>query len=128
MTKQNNQQIPKIPAVPNSPVSDVLTPAEAAQAKGVTRSAVYKAIAQKRLPHHKILGRVALYTRDVEAWTPARYAGRPAGTPMSLQAKTNIAAGQKRQWAEKKRMAGKVQDQPLNPPKSVSRKSSASVE
>lgn len=84
---------------------ELLTPVEAAISKGVTRSAVYKAIAEGRLPQRKVLGRVALRAQDVAAWTPTPYVGRPRGKPMSAQARANISAGQKRRWERDKREA-----------------------
>jgi excisionase family DNA binding protein len=80
----------------------MVTPAEAAQLKGVSKTAIYNAIADGRLPHRRILGRLALRERDVLAWTPAPRAGRRKGTPMSIEAKARISEGQKRRWARRK--------------------------
>ncbi len=80
----------------------LLTAAEAAKLKGVSRAAIYAAIAPGRLPHERILGRLALREADVLAWTPMPHAGRRKGTPMSQEAKARISAGQKRRWQRRK--------------------------
>lgn len=81
---------------------DLITIAEAARCKNVSRSAVYKAIAQGRLPAQSVLGHWALQTKDVEAWRPKERRGRRRGTPMSEEAKVRIAEGQKKRWAKRK--------------------------
>jgi len=80
----------------------LLTAAQAAQLRGVTRSAVYKAIAQGRLPHQQVLGHMALREADVLAWTPHSGAGWRKGTPMATEAKARISAGQKRRWEQRR--------------------------
>lgn len=80
----------------------LLTPAEAAQLKNVSRAAIYAAIAEGRLPHQRVLGHLAVQEKDVLAWTPAPNSGRRKGTPMSQEAKTRISIGQKRRWRQRK--------------------------
>ena len=80
----------------------LLTPAEAAQLKGVSRSTIYSAIAEGRLKHTRVLGRLALQEVDVKAWTPIRYGGRPSGIPMSQEARDRISEAQKRRWKRRK--------------------------
>ena len=81
----------------------LITPTEAAQLKGVSRAAIYAAIAEERLPAQRVLGRLALREVDVRAWTPARYAGRTPGIPMSEDAKARISRSQKQRWAQRKK-------------------------
>jgi excisionase family DNA binding protein len=81
---------------------DWLTAAEAAQIKGVTRSAVYKAIAQQKLPTERVLGRLALRRSAVDAWKPKERTGRRKGTRMSAEARERISEGQRRRWAAAK--------------------------
>jgi excisionase family DNA binding protein len=81
---------------------DWLTAAEAAQLKGVTRSAVYKAIAQKNLLAERVLGRLALRRAELEVWKPKERRGRRKGTRMSDEARERISQGQKRRWEQRK--------------------------
>ena len=87
----------------------LLTVAEAAKLKGVSRSAVYGAIADGRLPHVLILGHMGVKESDVRAWEPVKYAarpgkkgGRPKGIPVSAETKEQIAQSQKQRWASKR--------------------------
>ncbi len=84
----------------------VLTADEVAALKGVTRSAVYAAIADGRLPHVRILGRLAIREGDARSWNPIRSPGRPKGIPMSLDAKKRISVTQKQRWKGRKRARG----------------------
>lgn len=83
-----------------------LTVAEAARQKGVSRTTIYKAIAEKKLPTIILLGRTALKSRDVTRWQPSKQ-GRRKGTPMSDAAKVRISRGQKQRWAQRKRKSAK---------------------
>jgi excisionase family DNA binding protein len=47
-----------------------ITVTEAAALKGVSRSAIYLAVQDGRIPHTMMLGRIALKEKDVEAYTP----------------------------------------------------------
>ena len=85
---------------------DYITVAEAALQKGVSASAIYKAIEQQRIGSQRILGRVALERSEVLAWQPKQRVGRREGTAMSEEGKARISAGQKRRWAAL-RAAGK---------------------
>ena len=81
----------------------LLTAAEAAQLKGVTRTAIYKAIAQDRLPYQRVLGRIALKEADVLKWVATgSKPGRQRGVPMTDDEKARISATQKQRWAERK--------------------------
>lgn len=52
-----------------------LTPKEAAERKGVTVQAIYRAIERGELPTTIILSRKALLPADVEAYQPGSYGG-----------------------------------------------------
>ena len=79
-----------------------LTPAQAAKLKDVSRSSIYKAINEGRIPCERILDRLALRRVDVMSWVPQR-AGEPRkGTPMSEEAKRKLSISQKRRWNKKK--------------------------
>lgn len=88
----------------------LLTVPEAAQMKGVSRSAIYGAITDGRLPAVRVLGRLALKEADVQAWQPVKYAnrpgrkgGRPKGIPVNPETKERISQSQKNRWARRKR-------------------------
>lgn len=86
---------------------NLITVSQAAQLKGVSRAAVYGAIARGRLPHQRILGHLALRESDVVAWVPLGVkTGRPTGTPMSSEAKARISEAQKQRWAKRKQAEG----------------------
>ncbi len=80
----------------------LLTAVEAANLKGVSREAIYGAIREGRLPHRKVLGRIAVLEADVLAWTPTPYAGRRKGSRLSEETKAKISASQKRRWQQRK--------------------------
>lgn len=80
----------------------LLTVAQAAQLKGVSRTALYDAIASGRLPHRKVLGHIAVVEKDVLAWTPTPRSGRRKGTRLSAEAKTRISQANKKHWARRK--------------------------
>ena len=80
----------------------LLTAVEAAQLKGVTRSAIYAAIREGRLPHQIVLGRMGVTEDDVLAWTPTPSTGRREGTRLSEETRAKIAASQKRRWEQRK--------------------------
>ena len=79
-----------------------LTPDEAAKLKGVSRTTIYSAIAEGRLAHTRILGRLALKEADVVAWTPTPHSGRPKGIPVSETARARMSAAQQRRRAREK--------------------------
>lgn len=79
-----------------------LTPDEAARLKGVSRTTIYSAIADGRLPHTRMLGRLALRKADVLAWVPRRYTGRPKGIPASAETRERMSQAHKRWWAKRK--------------------------
>ncbi|MBV9467659.1 MAG: helix-turn-helix domain-containing protein [Abitibacteriaceae bacterium] len=82
---------------------NLLTVRDAARLKDISRTAVYAAIAQGRLPHVTVLGKIGLLKSDVIAWTPQGHrSGRPAGRPMSAEAKARISEAQKLRWAKRK--------------------------
>ena len=79
----------------------LLTPAEAAKLRGISRAAIYKAISQGRLPHQLILGRIALREADVLEWIESgTKPGRPRGIPMTDQTKAVVGEAQRRRWSE----------------------------
>lgn len=80
----------------------LLTAAEVANLKGVTRAAVYAAIAGGRLPHRQVLGRIAVRETDALAWKPTPHVGRRKGAQLSEDAKARISQAQKRRWAQRK--------------------------
>jgi len=91
----------------------LITVSEAARLKGVTRTAIYGAIKDGRLPHTRVLGHLGLKEADVMAWTPREYGGRPGvkggrprGTPVSAETKAQIAQAQRRRWARRKAKPG----------------------
>jgi excisionase family DNA binding protein len=77
----------------------LLTVSQAATLKKVSRSAIYKAISEGRLPHRLVLGHTALREVDVLAWTPV---GRSKGTPRSEEVKAKISASQRIRWQRRK--------------------------
>jgi excisionase family DNA binding protein len=83
--------------------NNLITVAEAAKQKGVSRSAIYKAIEQGRLKSQKILGRLALDKAEVARWQPHVDAGWPKGKRVSDEAKAKISQSQKRRWAARKK-------------------------
>jgi len=87
----------------------LLTVAEAAKHKGVSRSAIYKAIEQGRLPSQRVLGRLALREDEVERWQPHVVTGWPKGRRVSDEAKAKISVSQKRRWADRKGLTNPIQ-------------------
>lgn len=87
--------------LPHRVLNMVLTVGEVARLKGVTRAAVYAAIAQGRLSSLRILGRICIAESDAKVWLPVRWSGRSPGIPMSADAKRRIAASQKRRWQQR---------------------------
>jgi excisionase family DNA binding protein len=79
---------------------EYLTISQAARLKKVSRSALYDAIQQERLPSIRILGRAVVSRADLLAWTPRR--GRPPG-PLSEQHKSRLSQAMTRRWAERKK-------------------------
>ena len=84
---------------------EMLTVQQSADLKGVTRSAVYLAIKENRLPHVRVLGKIGLHRTDVEAWVPISYRGRPGanarrakGSQMSEAARGKVSTSQKKRW------------------------------
>lgn len=98
---------PKLPPQPNRMKHQLLSVSEAARLRGVTRAAVYSAVARGVLPHQRMLGHIALKETDVKAWIAANVtAGRPAGTRLSKAAKERISQANKANWARRKKQAG----------------------
>ena len=79
--------------------SDYITPKQAADLKGVTVGAIYKAIERGHIDGVRLLDRVAVKASDIAAWTPAGYTrgdvqrasvtvkprGRNGGRPMGTK-------------------------------------------
>ena len=78
----------------------LLTPDEAAKLKGLSRTAIYSAIAEGRLAHTRVLGRLALREADVLAWHSHR--GRPKGVRISDEVRARMSKAQKRRRAREK--------------------------
>ncbi len=81
---------------------DILTPAQAAKLKGVSRTAIYNALSDGRLQGVRVLGRIGISRSALKAWQPQAQVGRPAGRPMTEKQKATIAAAQKKRWASRK--------------------------
>lgn len=79
----------------------LLTPQEAAWLKKVSRSTIYSAIAEGRLPATRVLGRIAIQEADLKAWMPIPHAGRKKGFAVSPQAKTRMSQARSRWWKDK---------------------------
>lgn len=84
---------------------------QAAQLKGVSSSAVYAAVADGRLPHVRLLGRIGIKRDDLAAWVPRAYAdrpgtpargGRPLGLPINEETRSRMSQAQRLRWAERK--------------------------
>ena len=56
-------------------MDEYLTPKRAAEIKGVSVQAIYKAIERGQLPSVRVLDRVALRPADVDAYQPGSYNG-----------------------------------------------------
>ena len=82
---------------------DLVTIAQAAKMKGVSRSAIYLAIAEGRLPRQQVLGRLVLKRNNVEAWQPQPHNGRPKGIAMSQESKERISQGQRKRWLARRK-------------------------
>ena len=81
---------------------ELISVSEAATLKSVTRSAIYTAIREGRLPHVRVVGHYALHKADVLAWTPQPSKGRQKGVPLKPETKARISASQKQRWAKRK--------------------------
>ena len=81
---------------------DMLTPAQAAKLKGVSRTAIYNALNDGRLQGVRVLGRIGIVRSVLKAWQPQAQVGRPIGRPMTEKQKATIAAAQKKRWASRK--------------------------
>ena len=82
--------------------NDIVTPAQAAKLKGVSRTAIYNALGDGRLQGVRILGRIGIARSVLKAWQPQAQVGRPIGRPMTEKQKATIAAAQKKRWASRK--------------------------
>ena len=58
---------------------DILTPAQAAKLKGVSRTAIYNALADGRLQGVRVLGRIGIARNVLKSWQPQARVGRPQG-------------------------------------------------
>lgn len=81
---------------------DILTSAQAAKLKKVSRTAIYNALSDGRLQGVRVLGHIGIARDVLKAWQPHSRVGRPAGKPMSQDAKQKMAEAQKRRWAARK--------------------------
>jgi excisionase family DNA binding protein len=80
-----------------------LTVPEAAQVKGVSDSAIYKAISDGRLPSQRVLGRVAVRRSDIYQWEPVPQGGRRQRAQHSVETKARISEGMKKRWQQRLR-------------------------
>ena len=87
---------------------DILTPAQAAKLKGVSRTAIYNALSDGRLQGVRVLGRIGIARSVLKAWQPQARVGRPTGRPMTEKQKATIAAAQKKRWASRKSVTTKA--------------------
>lgn len=83
--------------------AELLTVSEVARRKGVSRSAVYKALSQGRLRGQRVLDKLGVDAAEADCWVPHQSGGRRKGTPMSEEGKARISAGQKQRWARRQR-------------------------
>lgn len=81
----------------------LITVSEAARLKGLSRSAIYKAIRDGRLPERWELGRLALKESEVLAWEAVPTGGKRHRLPQSETTKSRISEAQKRRWTKRKR-------------------------
>ncbi len=76
---------------------------EAAQAKGVSRTAIYSAIARQKLPRRYSKGHIVVREADLLEWQASKATGgRPKGKLMSEEAKRKISDANKLRWAKRK--------------------------
>ena len=83
-------------------ISKLITVAEAAQLKGVSRTTIYNAINDGRLKSQRVLVHVALSHSEVERWQPSATTGWPKGKRVSEEAKAKISESQKQRWKRRK--------------------------
>ena len=69
--------------------NDIVTPAQAAKLKGVSRTAIYNALGDGRLQSVRILGRIGIARSVLKAWQPQAQVGRPIGRPMTEKAESH---------------------------------------
>jgi excisionase family DNA binding protein len=81
---------------------EFFTVSEMAKLKNVARSTIYLAMAEGRLPHRRILGRLVITKSDARSWKPVPHAGRRKGTPVSAEIRSRISETQKQRWARRK--------------------------
>ena len=83
-------------------IPKLLTPVEVARMKGLSRTVVYRAMSEGKLPFIHILGRRAIVESDAQQWQPpGKITGRPKGIPVSEETKARISAGQKKRWQQR---------------------------
>ena len=91
--------------------NELITVDEAATLKGVTKAAVYAAVKEGRLPHERVLRRIAVRRDAVEAWQPIAYRDRPgsgpkggrkAGSHQTEETRAKIAEAARRRWAARR--------------------------
>jgi excisionase family DNA binding protein len=81
-----------------------LTISQAAQLRGVSRSALYAAIERKTLRAHWDLGRLVVTEKDLTEWVANKgKGGRKKGQTLSAEHRANLSAARKADWARRKR-------------------------
>jgi excisionase family DNA binding protein len=81
---------------------EYLSVPQVAQLKGVSRSAVYKAVQEARLASVRLVGHTAIKRADAVAWVPGTRMGRRQGQVVSEQTKAKISASQRLRWQKRK--------------------------
>lgn len=80
-----------------------ITVSEAAQIAHVSPSAIYAAIAGKRLLSRYRRGNLVIREEDARNWEKThKRRGRPTGYLLDEAGRARIGEGQKRRWAERK--------------------------
>lgn len=64
--------------------------------------AIHNALSDGRLQAVRVLGRIGIARDVLKAWQPHSRVGRPAGKPMSQDARKKMVETQKRRWAARK--------------------------
>lgn len=78
----------------------LFTIAQAAKHKGVSRTAIYNAIKEKRLKAVEVLGKPAIRESDLMMWEARP--GPQKGIKRSQEVKARMSKSQKARWAKRK--------------------------
>ncbi len=103
------------------PREECLSVVDVTHLKQVSRTAIYKAILEKRLAAVTVAGHVVIPKIAADSWIPVeseeragakRRGGRPRGSKMTEESKARIARTQRLRWADRKR----AQSDAVKPP------------